>query len=175
MPLTTDEFRDRFPKLTQYIKDNEVNALISKLKYSSIGENKNIIVDDQENDCLYFVMDGQLDCYIQDGDRKISIGKIFPGEYIGEVSMLDGLPSTSSVKTETRCTLYTLRRSAFEELKNEHPVIAGKVLRSISSLLINRLRSADKLLFDGIAEQQASTNNHLSNREWFVKIYQLLH
>lgn len=180
MALTTQEFCNYFPKITEHINDNEVSALISRLKYSSIGENKQILHDNQSNDYLYFVMDGQLDCYIEDNGNKISIGKITPGEYVGEVSMLDGLPATSSVMTETRCTLYTLSRDSFKELEKQYPAISGKLLRSVSSILINRLRSADSLLFDGLANHQDSEmaegeNNNEITHEWLVKIYQLLH
>lgn len=180
MPLTIEEFRSRFPKITEYTNDNEVNALIKKLKFMSIGENKHILRDNQDNDMLYFVMEGQLESYIEQDGKKISIGKILPGEYIGEVSMLDGQHATSSVLTETRVVLYTLRRSAFHELEKEYPTISGKILRSISSILINRLRSADKLLFDGLTTQQNTDlldeeKHDLATRDWFVKIYHLLH
>lgn len=180
MALTTQDFCSRFPKITEHINDNEVNALISKLKFSSIGENKQILYDNQPNDYLYFVMDGHLDCFIEENGRKISIGKILPGEYVGEVSMLDGLPATSSVMTETHCTLYTLSRDAFKELEQQYPAISGKILRSVSSILINRLKSADSLLFDGLANHQNSEvtdneNNNEKAHEWLIKVYQLLH
>lgn len=180
MALTTQDFCNKFPKITEHINENEVGALISMLKHSSVGENKHILYDNQSNNSLHFVIEGQLDCYIEENGKKISIGKIVPGEYIGEVSMLDGLPATSSVITETRCTFYTLTKDAFEELEKQYPYISGKILRSVSSLLINRLRSADSLLFDGLANHQ---EYHLNDKnihneptyEWFVKIYQLLH
>lgn len=180
MALTTQEFCKLFPKITEHTSSDEVSALIKSLKFASIGENKHIIKDNQKNDALYFVMEGKLDCYIEENDKKISIGKIYPGEYIGEVSMLDEDTATSSVITETPCILYSLNRSSFNELEKEHPVISGKILRSISSILSNRLRSADKLLFDGLAGQKESNTGQKedsidSTRDWFVKIYHHLH
>ena len=180
MSLTTQEFSKLFPKITEHTNNEEVSALIKKLKYVSISENKNIIKDNNKNDTLYFVIEGRLDCYIENDATKISIGKIFPGEYVGEVSMLDNGNATSSVITETPCIFYSLDKTSFNELEKEHPVISGKILRSISSILSNRLISTDKLLFDGLVAHKESNIHHEhskidSTRDWFVKLYHQLH
>lgn len=180
MSLTTKEFRKLFPKITEHTNSEEGSALIKMLKYVSIGENKHIIKDNQINNTLYFVIEGKLDCYIEKDGTKISIGKIFPGEYIGEVSMLDNKNATSSVITETPCIFYTLDRTSFNKLEKEHPVISGKILRSISSILTTRLISTDKLLFDGMINHNESYPHKDESkidltRDWFVKIYHQLH
>ena len=180
MTLTAKEFSKLFPKITEHTNNEEVSALIKKLKYVSIDKNQHIIKDNQKNDTLYFVIEGSLDCCIEKDDSKIIIGKISPGEYVGEVSMLDSKNATSSVITETPCILYSLDKTSFNELEKEHPVISGKLVRSISSLLINRLISTDKLLFDGLTEHKESNNHHEQSkidlaRDWFVKLYHQLH
>lgn len=180
MSLTSEEFSKLFPKITEHTNNEEVYALLKILKYDSIDENKLIIKDNQENSTLYFVIEGKLDCYIEDEGKKISIGKIFPGEYIGEVSMLDNENATSSVISETPCVFYSLDKSSFNTFRKEHPDISGKILRSISSILINRLISTDKLLFDGLIDHKApppllDDKKTTSPREWFVKIYHQLH
>ena len=181
LSLTSQEFTKLFPKITEHTNDAEVSALINKLKYVSIDKDKHIIEDNHANDLLYFVIQGKLDCYIENNGTKISIGKISSGEYIGEVSMLDNNNATSSVKTETPCVFYTLHRTAFNELVKEHPTISSKILRSISSILINRLRTTDKMLFDGLIEQQSpstilQSRKIDSTQDWFINIYnQLLH
>lgn len=180
MTLTAKEFSRLFPKLTEHTSSEEVSALIKKLKYLTVSKDKSIIKDNKKNDTLYFVIVGKLDCYIEKDGSKISIGKIFPGEYIGEVSMLDNKNATSSVITETPCIFYTLDKTSFNELEKENPVISGKILRSISSLLINRLISTDKLLFDGLAEHEEPNIHHEQRKidlakDWFVKLYRQLH
>lgn len=180
MSLTTQEFSKLFPKITEHTNSEEVSALIKKLKYVSIDKNKHIIKDNQENDTLYFVIEGSLNCYIEKDGTKVSIGKIFPGEYVGEVSMLDNSNATSSVITETPCIFYSLNKTSFDELGKEHPVISGKILRSISSILTNRLISTDKLLFDGLIDHKESYTHHKdskidSTRDWFLKLYNQLH
>lgn len=180
MSLTNNEFCILFPKITEHTDNEEVSALMSLLKFISISENKYIIKDNKKNDTLYFVVEGKLDCYIEKDGARISIGKISPGEYVGEVSMLDDGIATASVITETPCVFYTLDKTSFNKLEKEHPVISGKILRSISSILINRLVSTDKLLFDGIAVPKESNSNHEhskinSTRDWFVNMYHQLH
>ena len=180
MSLTSKEFRKLFPQITEHISDKEVTDFISMLNPVSASKNTKIISDNNKNDTLYFVTEGRLDCYIEKDDTRISIGKISPGEYVGEVSMLDNGNATASVMTETPCIFYTLDMASFNQLEKEHPVISGKILRSISSILANRLIATDKLLFDGMAEQKESSPHIEQSKialiqEWFIKLYHQLH
>ena len=180
MALTTKEFCKLFPTITKHINSDEVNDLMKLLKHVAVRENEVIIKDNKKNNTLYFVIEGKLDCYIEKGNNKISIGEISPGEYVGEVSMLDDKNATTSVTTITPCTFYTLDKNAFNKLESEHPVVSGKLLRSISSILTSRLISTDRLLFDGLIDNKPSNTDQEykkndSNHDWFVKIYNHLH
>lgn len=180
MSLSNQEFCKLFPKVTEHTSDEEVSDFIGMLNHVSASKNTKIISDNNKNDTLYFVVEGRLDCFIEKDGAKISVGKIFPGEYVGEVSMLDNGNATTSVITETPCIFYTLDKTSFDVLEKEHPIISGKLLRSISSILSNRLVSADELLFDGQINHKESYTDHEdskidSARDWFVKIYHQLH
>ena len=180
MSLTSKEFIKLFPQITEHINNKEVSDFIGMLNHVSASKNTKIISDNNKNDTLYFVISGELECYIENDDTRITIGKIFPGEYVGEISMLDNENATSSVITKTPCVFYTLDKASFDILEKKNPVISGKILRSVSSIITNRLISSDKLLFDGIMNHNKPYSDQDesevgSSREWFVKIYHQLH
>jgi CRP/FNR family transcriptional regulator, cyclic AMP receptor protein len=82
---------------------------------------------------------------IVDGEAKVTIGgklktKLGPGEFFGEIALLDGGPRTATVTAETDMKLLGLTEWVFRGLLQEHPAIAVKTLQAMAG----RLRSATK-------------------------------
>ena len=80
---------------------------------------------------------------IQDGTAKVSVGgkarsRLGPGDFFGEISLLDGGPRSATVTAETDVKLLGLTAWVFKGLIEQNPQIALKMLRVMAS----RLRSA---------------------------------
>jgi CRP-like cAMP-binding protein len=79
---------------------------------------------------------------IVEGECSVSIGgkeraKLGPGQFFGEIALLDGGPRTASVTALTDVRLLGLTEWSFRGLLAEHSTIALKTLESIAG----RLRS----------------------------------
>ena len=82
---------------------------------------------------------------IAEGSAKVSIGgqtkaKLGPGDFFGEIALLDGGPRTATVTAQTDLHLFGLTEWVFRGLLQEHPAIAVKTLQAMAG----RLRSATK-------------------------------
>ena len=82
---------------------------------------------------------------ITEGAATVSIGgqkkgSIEPGEFFGEIALLDGGPRTATVTADTDVKLLGLTEWVFRGLVQEHPSIAVKTLQAMAT----RLRSATK-------------------------------
>ncbi len=82
---------------------------------------------------------------IVEGQCKISIGgktkaKLGPGDFFGEVALLDGGPRTATVTAMTPVRLIGITGWVFRGLLMEHPSIALKTLEAVAG----RLRSVSK-------------------------------
>ena len=178
MVASSKEFGERFSFITDYINPDEVEHLLQHMQVRYVDANDVIIDDDKPSSVLYFVWAGSLLSYIEENGETIEIGKIKPGQYIGEISFLDEGPATTSVKALEPCTLFTLSRDDFAELEKTYPNISSKLMRSISNLIITRLRSSDSLLFDGLSEQDNESIEQADladMRSWLINVYESLH
>jgi len=86
---------------------------------------------------------------ITDGKARVTIGgrtrgRLGPGDFFGEIALLDGGPRTASVLAESDLTLLGLTEWVFRGMLQEHPAIALKTLQSLAG----RLRSASKAATD---------------------------
>ena len=65
-----------------------------------------------------------------------------PGDFFGEMALLDGGPRTATVTTTTDVTLFALTGWVFRGLVIEHPGIATRMLETMAS----RLRTATEMM-----------------------------
>jgi CRP/FNR family cyclic AMP-dependent transcriptional regulator len=70
--------------------------------------------------------------------RGMLIAHRGPGEFLGELALLDGEPRTATVITDEACTLLVIHRSQFWELLDTVPSVQRKLLVGLAG----RLREA---------------------------------
>jgi CRP/FNR family cyclic AMP-dependent transcriptional regulator len=83
---------------------------------------------------LFVIVEGQADVTIG-GKKKTTLA---PGDFFGEIALLDGGPRTATVSAVTDVKLLGLTEWVFRGLMQEHPSIAIKTLQQMAS----RLRAA---------------------------------
>jgi CRP-like cAMP-binding protein len=82
---------------------------------------------------------------IAEGTARVNVGKssrarLGPGDFFGEISLLDEGPRSATVTAETPMTLYGLTAWSFRQLVAQNPSIAQKLLR----VMADRLRRTSK-------------------------------
>jgi CRP-like cAMP-binding protein len=74
------------------------------------------------------------------GTKRSSLG---PGEFFGEIALLDGGPRTATVTATSDVKLLGLTEWVFRGLMQEHPTIAVKTLQAMAGRLRNATKSAN--------------------------------
>lgn len=85
---------------------------------------------------LFLILEGQCEVTIG-GKRKAKLG---PGDFFGEIALLDGGPRTATVTALTNVKLIGITGWVFRGLLMEHPSIALKTLEAVAG----RLRSVSR-------------------------------
>ena len=84
------------------------------------------------------VSDATFDQEVLQNERVIA--RAGPGEFFGEISLLDGGPRTASVVAATPVVAVRLFKSSFDKVVREEPGVAAKIL----AVVAGRLRQAEK-------------------------------
>lgn len=85
---------------------------------------------------LFVILEGECEVTVG-GRRKAKLG---PGDFFGEIALLDGGPRTATVTALTDVRLAGITGWVFRGLITEHPRIALKTLEAVAG----RLRAASK-------------------------------
>ena len=80
---------------------------------------------------LFVIVDGAVRV-IRDGDELARLG---PGDFFGEMSVIDGLPRVAQVVTSAPTRCLALASWEFERLVLDHPTIGLAILRGLSARL----------------------------------------
>ena len=92
---------------------------------------------------MYVVLEGSVKASLFDEHgNELILAEVGPGEFIGEMSMIDELPRSATAIVNERAKLGILSRSAFMKVVKENPGIAVNVIKA----LVSRLRRTDDMV-----------------------------
>ncbi len=95
-------------------------------------EGATIVRADDIGDTFYTILEGQAKVVSQKGRV---LNHVYPGDFFGEISLLDGGPRTASVIAETPMVMLALSRSNFRSLLGAEPAVAVKLLQHSAGML----------------------------------------
>ena len=114
----------------------ERKSIERKVKSEQVPAGKTIVQEGEVGTVFYFIVDGKA-TVTRHGRKVVELG---PGQYFGELALLDRLPRTASVKAATDLKLLAIGQRDFEAILKDSPSTTRKLLAATAS----RLRSADK-------------------------------
>ena len=138
-PVTELSFLENVPIFADLeepdLKKIEKLGLRKKYKKGNI-----VVLEKEMGAALFVIISGKVKIVRTDEDGREVILSIFgPGEFFGEMSLLDGLARSASVVALTKAELFMIHRRDFLKLVNEHPQVAISLLGELTT----RLRKAD--------------------------------
>jgi CRP-like cAMP-binding protein len=90
-----------------------------------------IVKEGTAGDSFFVVAQGQAKVT----GKGRTIRRLLPGDYFGEIALLDGGERTASVSSETPMTLVEIKRNAFTKLVRQEPKIALGILKGLARLV----------------------------------------
>ena len=100
-----------------------------------------IVVQGKKSICLAIVLTGRARVVTTDTrGREVILATMNPGDYVGEMSLIDNQPHSATVRAEVQTDVLILGRTEFARCLPENTSMAYAVMRG----LVQRLRHADR-------------------------------
>lgn len=112
-----------------------VRDLAEEVRYM---EGASIVREGEPGDSFYVIVEGQAK--VQRGDKTLAT--LVPGEFFGEISLLDGGERTATVVSETPMALLEIKQRPFMKMLGKQPDIALKMMQGLAA----RLREMERPL-----------------------------
>lgn len=138
------EFEQRFPQVAAELGPENLSRLLEACVVVTLPPRRKLFRDRMPVDSLYLLLEGELTASVEDGRKMLTLGKINPGDWLGEVAVLSGENlASSTITTDTQCRALKIHARDFERLVLHDEDIAHVLLGQLVDLLAERLRESN--------------------------------
>ena len=100
-----------------------------------------IVEQGEKSNTLFIILTGRVRVVTSDKrGREVILATLQPGDYIGEMSLIDNEPHSATVRAEVQTDMLTLGRAEFACCLPENSSMAYAIMKG----LVQRLRQADR-------------------------------
>jgi small-conductance mechanosensitive channel/CRP-like cAMP-binding protein len=110
---------DQISNLKAHLVPHRLEAQSQLFKQGDIGAS------------IYIVRSGVLEVFREEAGATMSYGRVGPGEYLGEISMMSGKPHPVSAVALTACDVLELPKAALEGLLNVDGALGEALERAV--------------------------------------------
>ena len=141
VPTTVSTAVLRAVPLFSSVPDEQLRTLATVVTRRSLTRGATVMVAGDQTDSLYIILSGRLKVMMSDAEGKEVILSILgPGEFFGEMGLIDDSPRSASVVAIEPCELLSIAKRDFNKCLAENFEMAMAVMRG----LVRRLREADR-------------------------------
>jgi CRP-like cAMP-binding protein len=132
------------------LSNEEARAVVAYMRPHKIPEGTTFIREGDTADTgfMLLVLDGEVtvETIVVSRTAPITVSVLGSGNLIGEMGLLDGSPRAASctAMTDLRCAMLT--RDSLNQLLNDDPRTAAKLMLAISLRIANRMRESQEKL-----------------------------
>ena len=117
-----------FPKLSH----EELEIIANYGASRTYPKNTILVSEGDPSEMFYLIQKGQVKVFISDDKGKeVILNLQGPGEYFGEIAIIDKAPRSASVMTNEACQIAVVTKQGFERCLAEHPELAMGLIRNL--------------------------------------------
>ena len=123
-----------------FLEAAEESALLGAATPKSFDRNQLVLDQDVPMRTIFLIDDGSVRVEREDQGQMVPLAFLGAGEFFGEMSFIDGAPTSARVVAEEATRLRIIDEANVDRLTSIDPSFAGRLYRSIAAILVERLR-----------------------------------
>ncbi len=152
--------------LFEALADDELRWLGEAAKLRRFPRNCMVILADDRGDAFFIIESGRAKVSVTATDgREVILSMLAPGDFFGDISLLDGQPRSANVTTQEESEMLVLQRPDFLRAIETHPSIPVKLMVTLAKRLRQADRQTASLALLGIADRVCSALASLAEDE----------
>lgn len=140
--LTNQDLLQRVP-IFSALSPFQLAQLASTVTKKRVKRGELIVEQGKKSHTLFIILSGRARVVMTDRRAKeVILDILTPGDYIGEMSLIDGKSHSANVQAEVQTDLLVLGHTEFNKCLAENHATANSVIKGLA----NRLRKADETI-----------------------------
>lgn len=137
-------------KILAGLNDRQLARFVDLMELQSVAQWTEIVKQGSPGDAMYVLLDGEVRVRVLIAGKERVLVKLVPGEFFGEVAILDSGPRSADVVANKDSLLLRISAGSFQRLIHDAPDLAAPFLFAISRTLVARIRADNKRYRDSI-------------------------
>ena len=122
------------------VPDTQLEAIARIAVHRKVARHTTIVRAGDSTDSLYIIISGNARVQVSDAEgREVILTLLGPGEFFGEMGLIDGSPRSADVVSSEVCELLVITKTDFKKGLSENFDLCLNIMKS----LVRRLREAD--------------------------------
>lgn len=143
--MAAADFLSEYKGFKDFDKDDLAN-LSSACSEDAFGKDDMVFQEEAPGDRMHIIKSGTVKIVKKVKDKENTLAVLNPGEFFGEMALLDGMPRSAGAKAGEAVTVITISRQHYAALRDKAPKTALKLMDILVNVLSNRLRQTNKNL-----------------------------
>ncbi|TDJ18850.1 MAG: Crp/Fnr family transcriptional regulator [Deltaproteobacteria bacterium] len=136
------------------VPDDALSAIADLLIERRVPKNQTIVEEGLSGDYMYVIREGHVKVTKLSGDGREKILELLgPGDFFGEMSLLDDAPRSASVKSLTETHILALSRPDFLKELRRNPDLGMAVIQELTRRVRQMDEQASSLSFQRVRER----------------------
>ena len=142
-----DEILAKF-KIFADLSHEELTTLIKQSTITQHTAGEKIIQAGDSGHSMYVILKGSVHVTAPSENKEIDLAKLYPGDFFGEVALVDDGPRSADVTALEDCELLGITRMTLGILAGLQPGAAIQILAAIGRSLVARVRAGNQKYMD---------------------------
>ncbi len=122
-------------------------ALSAAGQISSLPEGAQLLKQGDQQERLYFLLEGKLCATCRSDNSIVELGMIMPGESVGEMNVIDPRKASADVKAARASRVWSISKDALDAFMAANPEAGMQLMRALAAMLCRRIRKgSDRML-----------------------------
>ncbi len=121
------------PGLFGELTSDDLEAIASCAVTRTYPKHAVVVTEGDDSRCFYLIREGRVKIYVSDEQgREAILNTQGPGEYFGELSLIDEAPRSASIMTLEPTKLQSVSYADFQRCLETNPALAMKLVRGMA-------------------------------------------
>ena len=139
-------------ELFKSLDDQEIQAVAEHVKLVSYDEGDALFIENSPRESIYLISSGQVELLkTTDENHEKRLCVFGPSDFLGEGSLTDDSPHSTSARALMSTEVYTVHKEFFAE----HGTIALKIFSNIARVISRRMRQANAHVVNSAAQYES--------------------
>ncbi|MEM8828911.1 MAG: cyclic nucleotide-binding domain-containing protein [Cyanobacteria bacterium P01_G01_bin.19] len=140
----------------KYLTTEDYNVLLEKAQVATFQQRETIVKEGRLSQAIYLVRKGIVRVERAASGRDVAIAFLEPGEVFGEMSFLEGVPTSAAVIAQEEVEVCVLNEQNLYSLLTSVPGLSDRFYQSLAYNLSSRLRQTTSLVTHLMRRAQVS-------------------